>query len=66
MNKHITLSGYKSAVLEHGVMTVDFNTVREAKNAFDALPDDRKEIARITINSKVFCATEIANFRLVD
>ncbi len=49
----------RSAVLTHGVTTVNYPTLQEARTEFDRLPKERQEIATITSVGRTYTPSEI-------
>jgi transcriptional regulator with XRE-family HTH domain len=62
----IYIDASKSAVLEHGVTSINCLTVQEAVIAYHNLPPERKEIAKITSGGKVYSASEIERFHYAE
>lgn len=52
----------RAARMEHGAKTEDFFTLQEAKIAWDQLPADRREIARIMSAGHIYERSEIERF----
>ncbi len=52
----------QAAQLEHGAITENYLTLQEAKIAYDKLPKERKEIAKITSAARVYSPSEIERF----
>lgn len=52
----------QAAQLEHGAHTENYLTLQEAKIAYDKLPKERQEIAKITSAGKVYSPPEIERF----
>ncbi len=52
----------QAAQLEHGAVTENYLTLQEAKIAYDKLPKERQEIAKITSAGRVYSASEIECF----
>ncbi len=62
----IYIDASKSAVLEHGVTSINCLTLQEAVIAYHNLPPERKEIAKITSGGKVYSASEIERFHYAE
>ncbi|WP_294534326.1 helix-turn-helix transcriptional regulator [uncultured Rhodoblastus sp.] len=58
-NEPIYVDASRSAVLNHGVTSINCLTLQEAKIAFDNLPKDRQEIASITSVGRTYSPSEI-------
>ena len=50
------------AQIEHGATTANFYSLQEAKLAWDQLPENRREIAKITAAGRVYERGEIERF----
>jgi hypothetical protein len=59
----IYVDASRTAVLDHGVWTVDCRTLEEAVSTFERLPKERQEIAVITSLGATYTAAEIKRFR---
>jgi hypothetical protein len=53
----------RSAVLSHGVYSVNFRTLREAVLEFAKLPDERQSLATIVSVRRTYSAAEIRRLR---
>jgi transcriptional regulator with XRE-family HTH domain len=62
----IYIDASKSAVLKHGVTSINCLTLQEAVIAYHNLPPERKEIAKITSGGKVYSASEIERFHYAE
>jgi hypothetical protein len=52
----------RAAQMDHGARTENFNTLQEARMAWDRLPGSRREIAKITSAGRVYERPEIERF----
>jgi hypothetical protein len=52
----------RAAQMDHGAHTENFHTLHEAKMRWDALPETRREIAKISSASRVYERSEIERF----
>lgn len=58
----LNVDASRSAQLQHGAITENYLTLQEAKIAYDKLPKERQEIAKITSAGRVYSASEIERF----
>jgi hypothetical protein len=52
----------RAAQMDHGAKTEDFYSLQEAKMAWDRLPEDRREIAKIKSTNRVYERSDIERF----
>ena len=52
----------RAAQMDHGAKTENFYTLQEAKIAWDRLPEDRREIAKITSAGRLYERADIERF----